>query len=486
MKSAHVVHEIEPVFNTNSRVLLLGTMPSPKSRETGFFYGHPQNRFWKVLATLFDEPTPETTEEKCDLCLRHHIALWDVVSSCDIEGASDASIKNAKPNDLTRILNTAPIQAIFTTGTKAGQLYRKLCEPSIGIPCTVLPSTSPANSRVSLPGLCTTYRQALAPYIDFEPPYPVLDVPDVVNLEQSIAANGTSLYTLMHRAGRFLAYETKKYLDQVSADNKPECDSTKHKESGHNKTRNAESKLSEAKTDSDQIRISILCGHGNNGGDGWVAADYLAKAGYHVDLISSLSVQEIKAEPAHTTACEIKQKFAVLHNGSSRKNKSTKSKQSIRLLINPTAEEVKVSLSQADVIIDALLGTGFSGDTVREPFATWIELANQQKARDAEHRTQQKVCDTKHLDIQKACDDKLHAPNTCNAHIIAADVASGFSAQTGNVATPCIQADHTVTMIAMKTGLVQPSAKTYCGTIRVAPLANFPVFSPGPAEKSRK
>ena len=460
--SAHVVHNIEPIFDTNSQVLLLGTMPSPKSREQGFFYGHPQNRFWKVLAALFDEPTPETTEEKKDLCLRHHIALWDVLASCDIKGASDASITNVRPNDLSRILSTAPIKAIFTTGIKAGQLYRKLCEPSVGIPCTVLPSTSPANSRVRLPELCAVYHQALAPFVDFEPTYPILDVPKVVSLEQAIATNGTSLYTLMHRAGKLLAYETKKYLDRAFAGNKPECDSTKRKECNHYKTKDAKSELSEVKTDPDQIHISILCGHGNNGGDGWVAADYLVKAGYHVDLISSLSAQEIKAEPAHTTACEIEQRFTVPYNSSSRKNKSAKSKQSVRLLINPTDEEVEVSLSQADVIIDALLGTGFSGDTVREPFATWIELANQQKARDAEHRTQQKVRDVEH-----------HAPSTRNAYIIAADVPSGFSAQTGNVATPCIQADHTVTMIAMKTGLIQPSAKTYCGTIRIAPLEDI-------------
>lgn len=191
MTSTHVIHEIKPVYDKNSRVLLLGTMPSPKSRETGFFYGHPQNRFWKVLATLFDEPIPETIEEKCDLCLRHRIALWDVLSSCDIEGASDASIKNAKPNDLAQILNAAPVQAVFTTGTKAGQLYKKLCEPVTSIPCTVLPSTSPANSRVSLGELCTTYKQALSPYLEFDPKYPVLDVPEVVRLEQSIASSGT-------------------------------------------------------------------------------------------------------------------------------------------------------------------------------------------------------------------------------------------------------------------------------------------------------
>ncbi len=495
MTSTHVIHEIKPVYDKNSRVLLLGTMPSPKSRETGFFYGHPQNRFWKVLATLFDEPISETIEEKCDLCLRHRIALWDVLSSCDIEGASDASIKNAKPNDLAQILNAAPIQAVFTTGTKAGQLYKKLCEPVTSIPCTVLPSTSPANSRVSLGELCTTYKQALSRYLEFDPKYPVLDVPEVVRLEQSIASSGTSLYTLMHRAGRFLAYEAKKYLEQESECRKSdrniakpkesECSETKHNESEYSETNRSEPEHSKTASGQNQFRattpnllyittpnqlhtatptqlyVSILCGHGNNGGDGWVVADYLAKAGYHVDLISSVSAQEIKAEPAHTTACEIEHgiKCEIEHEAERKIAASPKNNQTIHLLINPTNEEVEASLSKADLIIDAILGTGFSGDTVREPFATWIELANQQKVREKAH---EKIRDTEHL----AC-------STHNARIIAADVASGFSAQTGTAAKPCIRADHTVTMITLKTGLVQPNAKTYCGTIRVAPLADF-------------
>ncbi len=505
MTSTHVIHEIEPVYDKNSRVLLLGTMPSPKSRETGFFYGHPQNRFWKVLALLFDEPTPETIEEKRDLCLRHHIALWDVVSSCDIEGASDASIKNAKPNDLAQILNAAPIQAVFTTGTKAGQLYKKLCEPVTSIPCTVLPSTSPANSRVSLSELCATYKQALSPYLEFDPKYPVLDVPEVVRLEQSIASSGTSLYTLMHRAGRFLAYEAKKYLEQkydcresdrnIAKPKESECSEINHNEPERSKTASGQNQFLTIKPN--QLHVSILCGHGNNGGDGWVAADYLAKAGYHVDLISSVSAQEIKAEPAHTTACEIEHeiKCEIEHEAEYRVERETeckieykveheakhetkqeiehkskykagrkiaaspKSKQTIHLLINPTNEEVEASLSKADLIIDAILGTGFSGDTVREPFSTWIELANQQKVREEVH---EKLHNTDH----RTCSIQ-------NERIIAADVASGFSAQTGTAAKPCIVADHTVTMITLKTGLVQPSAKTYCGTIRVAPLAVF-------------
>ena len=103
MDATTVTHEIQPVFDSRSRVLLLGTMPSPSSREQGFYYGHPQNRFWRVIAAIFDEPAPRTIEEKRDMLLRHPIALWDVLASCEIEGASDASIRDAQPNDLARI-----------------------------------------------------------------------------------------------------------------------------------------------------------------------------------------------------------------------------------------------------------------------------------------------------------------------------------------------------------------------------------------------
>ena len=128
----HIEHGIAPVFDGRSEVLVLGTMPSPASREAAFFYGHPQNRFWRVLAALFDEPVPVTNGERTDLLLRHHIALWDVLASCDIRGASDASIANARPNDLGRILSAAPIRRVFCTGATSARLYGKLCEPEIG------------------------------------------------------------------------------------------------------------------------------------------------------------------------------------------------------------------------------------------------------------------------------------------------------------------------------------------------------------------
>ncbi|MEF2794091.1 MAG: DNA-deoxyinosine glycosylase [Clostridiales bacterium] len=147
MNAQQVIHPLAPVFDERSRVLILGTMPSPKSRETGFYYGHPQNRFWRVMAELLDEPFPASREERLALALRRHFALWDVLASCVIRGADDGSIREPEANDLSAVLSAAPIEAIFTTGTKAAALYRKLCLPKTGMEAIALPSTSAANCR---------------------------------------------------------------------------------------------------------------------------------------------------------------------------------------------------------------------------------------------------------------------------------------------------------------------------------------------------
>ena len=144
-----IIHPIPPVFDQNSRVLILGSFPSVKSREAQFFYGHPQNRFWHVLAALFGEKAGETPAEKTAFLLRHHIALWDVIQSCEITGSADSSIKHAVPNDLTAILQTAPIKQIFTNGKTADRLYRQYLLPATGMDAVCLPSTSPANAQWS-------------------------------------------------------------------------------------------------------------------------------------------------------------------------------------------------------------------------------------------------------------------------------------------------------------------------------------------------
>ena len=141
-----IIHPIQPVYDKDSEVLILGSFPSVKSREEGFFYGHPQNRFWKVTASVFDEEPPRTTEKKKDFLIRNHIALWDVIGSCDIEGSSDSSIRNVKVNDISKILTTADIKAIYLNGKKAYHLYQQYLEPTINREGICLPSTSPANA----------------------------------------------------------------------------------------------------------------------------------------------------------------------------------------------------------------------------------------------------------------------------------------------------------------------------------------------------
>jgi len=140
-----VVHPLEPIYDQNSKVLILGSMPSVKSREVGFYYGHPKNRFWKTLAKIYDETIGESKEEKIVFLKKHHIALFDVLRSCDITSSKDGSIKNPVPNDFTEILKNTKIKTAFTTGRKAYELYQKYCYKKTKIEAIYLPSTSPCN-----------------------------------------------------------------------------------------------------------------------------------------------------------------------------------------------------------------------------------------------------------------------------------------------------------------------------------------------------
>lgn len=467
MDATTVTHEIQPVFDSRSRVLLLGTMPSPASREQGFYYGHPQNRFWRVLAAIFDEPAPRTIEEKRDMLLRHHIALWDVLSSCEIEGASDASIRDAQPNDLARIFDAADIRAVFATGTKAGELYRKLIEPTLDAPCTTLPSTSPANAKMKLADLVDAYGKALLPLLG-ETEKHVLPVADVVKLEKEIAKSGTSLSTLMERAGRALAKaasdEAQATAFQHGPNNATQCQAdvishTPHdNQNGSTDRTSSNSQTVEVSDPSDENQaaphIAILCGSGNNGGDGWVAARELARAGCAVDLVTKRPAGEISAEPAHEQALLTEAIASEATNAAHAGLRQTAASaptapqttatqhakpRAIAIHVSPNHGELACLLAAADVIVDAILGTGFSGDSVLAPYDAWIRLANGQRTR--------------------------------GARIVAADVPSGLSAQTGKAAEPCLKAHETVTMIASKPGLETPYAFAFCGTVRVAPLA---------------
>ena len=156
-----------PVYNEHSRALILGTWPSPKSREMAFYYGHPQNRFWPMMAALTGEPVParEDIEAKKGLILRHGLALWDTLESCTITGASDASIRNAVPNDVAALIRKLGVQAVFCNGAASGRIYTKYAEPLTHLPATVLPSTSPANAAWSPARLQATWGAALEPFL---------------------------------------------------------------------------------------------------------------------------------------------------------------------------------------------------------------------------------------------------------------------------------------------------------------------------------
>jgi len=156
-----LTHPINPIYNENSKILILGSFPSVKSREAGFFYGHPQNRFWRVISNVCGESTPITIEEKKEFLLRNKIAVWDVIKSCDITGSSDSSIKNVVPNDLTLILNDSPVERIFVNGKKAEQLYNRYIKDVIGREAVCLPSTRPANAAWSIERLTEAWSSGL-------------------------------------------------------------------------------------------------------------------------------------------------------------------------------------------------------------------------------------------------------------------------------------------------------------------------------------
>lgn len=151
-------HTICNLYNENSKILILGSFPSVKSREQGFFYGHPQNRFWKVLSTVLNQPLPTSIDEKKEFILNNKIALWDVIASCEIKGSSDSSIKNVVPNNINEILNNSKVKTIFTNGKLAFNLYNKYIFEKTNIAAISLPSTSPANAAFSLDRLCDEWK----------------------------------------------------------------------------------------------------------------------------------------------------------------------------------------------------------------------------------------------------------------------------------------------------------------------------------------
>ena len=153
-----ICHPFPPLYDGNSKILVLGSFPSVKSREQLFFYGHPQYRFWRVTAAVYGAETPKTIPEKKAFLLSHGIALWDVIASCEITGSADSSIKNAVANDLSPIFAEAAIKHIFVNGQTAKRFYDRYTKPVIGREAAVLPSTSPANAAWTFEKLVTAWQ----------------------------------------------------------------------------------------------------------------------------------------------------------------------------------------------------------------------------------------------------------------------------------------------------------------------------------------
>lgn len=156
-----ITHPFPPVVDADCCILILGSFPSVKSRADGFFYGHPQNRFWRVLAAILGEDTPMDIPSKQAMLLRHHIALWDVIASCQIDGSSDASIRDAVPVEISQVTDTACIKQVICNGALAGKLYKRYLQSLTGIEAVVLPSTSPANAAWSLKRLILAWSSVL-------------------------------------------------------------------------------------------------------------------------------------------------------------------------------------------------------------------------------------------------------------------------------------------------------------------------------------
>ena len=161
MEYQSLKHTFDPVFDAESKILILGSFPSVKSRENNFFYGHPQNRFWKVMANVLEWEVPTTIEEKREMLLKNHVAVWDVIASCSIVGSSDTSIKDVVVNDFSRILENSKMERIYVNGGKAYELYHKYAEKVTGIQAVKLPSTSPANAAWSLEKLTKTWKEII-------------------------------------------------------------------------------------------------------------------------------------------------------------------------------------------------------------------------------------------------------------------------------------------------------------------------------------
>jgi hypoxanthine-DNA glycosylase len=362
-------HPWQPIYNEKSQVLILGSFPSPRSRETGFYYGHPENCFWQVLADSLGAdrlPAGAGPSQKTEFLLVHHIALWDVLQSCDVAGAADARITNPAPNDFGPLLATSQITAVFTTGRKATELFNRLCVQHTGLRAVYLPSTSPANrAQQARPEFGARWASVGR----------ILRGETVSALGMKLADRrtiqelGTPSLTLMERAGEAVTHT-----------------------------------LNNASDGFDLTQVLCLCGTGNNGGDGLVIARLLHAQGVRAQAVCVGNLEKMSAETAQQLAWAREAGVSLFTEG---------------LTTYPPDQ-------QPTTVVDALFGIGLTRPLHGE-----------------------------FLEAVRACNTYRKA----GARVVAVDIPSGISADTGEVLGAAVEADTTVTFAASKLGLELPGSE---------------------------
>jgi len=373
-------HPWEPEYSKNSKLLILGTFPSPKSREMGYYYGHPQNVFWKTLAASLGVPEPPYEVEARQRFVREHgVALWDVFKSVNIDGASDASIHEAEPNTFKKIITGSEIKTIFTTGRTGTEAFNRLRSGEAGMRAVYLPSTSPANRKTQATPDYDLRWSLIGKLIRGE----LVSSAGMKELDRKTIEGGVPSLVLMEKAALSVAYAIR---DGAFA----------------KRPRGSE-------------KVLCVCGAGNNGGDGFAAARLLENEGIASEILfigdSSKMSKETKHQARAAKGCGI-----------------------------PVSENDLSKITKHKIIVDALFGIGLTR-----------ELSGM------------------YLDTVKT----INKARKSGAYVLAVDVPSGLSADTGEALGGAVTADETVTFAYSKIGLTIGKGVECSGKLKVADIGIY-------------
>jgi len=424
-----LTHPWEPEYSKDSKLLILGTFPSPKSREMGYYYGHPQNAFWKTLAKSLGAPEPPYDAQARQRFVREHgVALWDVFRAVDIDGAADASIRDEVPNTFRKIIDGSNISAVFTNGRTGTDAFNRLCSTEAGMRSVYLPSTSPANRRTQGTEDYELRWSLIGKLLRGE----LVSSAGMKELDRrTIEEKGVPSLVLMERA----ALAVTAALDVTAA----AATVGKAKSAG---------------------KVLCVCGAGNNGGDGFAIARLLKLAGRDVEVLFIGDRKRMSEETKQQA--RIAENYGVpitendlsvinqITNGKSTDNKTTinkttANKTTINTTTNNKTTTHKTNISKTDInkpaiIIDALFGIGL----VREVLGKYLDAINA---------------------INKA--------KKAGAFVLSVDVPSGISADTGEALGGAVAADETVTFAYNKIGLTIGNGVDCVGKLSVADIGIY-------------